>query len=157
MKRIALALSLQLGCYASHDVRPNELPSLNGWTRDTPTELHDFRGRPIRVDERSRLYLTAEGGDTVGGEFDRIAVQGGRFVGRTTDGKVVNLQLPQISEASVDTYSRGRTIAGWITVGALVVGAVLAFTVLSLQQSGSCGASTSCAGIDTGSGSPPTH
>ena len=157
MKRLAVALSLFLGCYNSHDVRPAELPSLNGYAKDHPAEVHDYQGRPIRLDQRSKLFLTPHGGSTVGGQFDRIAVQGGLFVGKTNDGKIVSLRLPDISEASVDTYSRGQTIAGWVMAGVVVVGAVLAFTLLSLQQSGSCGSSASCAGIDMGASSPPTR
>ena len=146
MKRLALALALLLGCYNSHSIRPAELPNLNGYTRDNPTELHDFGGQPIWMDKRSKLYLTPNGGSTLGGRFDRIAVQGGRFVGKTDDGQVVNLRLPDISEASVDTYSRGQTIAGWVTAGVIVVGAVLAYFLLSWQQSGSC-ATSACQGM----------
>src|SRR5215831_7708332 len=123
--RIALAtaaLMLLAACYNAHSIRPTEVTNLNGYSKDHPAEVHEWSGKPVAVTARDRVNLTRSSGEVVGGHFDRIVVEGGRFVGQTDDGQVVNLLLPDIQEASVDKYSRGETIAGWIMAGVVVIG-----------------------------------
>jgi hypothetical protein len=152
--RIALGtaiLMLLAACYNTHSIRPTEVANLNGYTKDHPAEVHEWSGKPVSVTGNDKVNLTRSSGEVVGGHFDRIAVQGGRFVGRTDDGQVVNLLLPDIQEASIDKYSRGETLAGWIMTGVVVIGGILVLTLVSLQQSGHC-PTASCSGTGGSTG-----
>jgi hypothetical protein len=141
--RIALsvaALTFSAGCYNAHGLHPNQLSELNGYqsTRGS-REIRDGQGRDVRFDERSRLYLYRQNGERVGGRFDSIYVHDQYFAGKTADGQVLNLWLPEIQEVSVDAYSRGQTIAGIIIATAVVVGGIVLLATLNRDQNGWCG------------------
>src|SRR5262245_26634056 len=119
MRCLSLALTLLLfatttACYNAHGIRQSELGKLAGYRRGVAVEVQDFSGRTIDFDERAKLFLVRQNGDQAGGHFDSIDIQEGRFLGRTDDGKNVNLLLRDVQQASIDTYSRGQTIAGII-------------------------------------------
>lgn len=125
-------------CYNAHGIRPSELPRLDGYPA-RPIEVPDTAGRTITLDRKSKIYLYRVGGDRVGGRFEGIDVRGGRLIGRIDDGQAVDLKLGEIQEVSVDTYSRGQTIAAIVVGSALLVAGIVIALAVSLEQPGYCG------------------
>jgi hypothetical protein len=129
------------GCYNAYGLRRDQLAKLDGYRADQSkvVALTERSGHPITFDQDSRLYLYGPEGARAGGRFDWINVQQGRLSGYVRGEGEVHLHLDQVSEASVDVYSRKGTIAGLVTLGALVVAAVVVLVVVDLDQKGYCG------------------
>jgi hypothetical protein len=132
------------GCYNAYGVRHDQLLKLDGYRAEQgkAVALTERSGHPITFDQDSRLYLYGPNGERAGGRFDWIKVQQGRLSGHVRGEGEVDLRLDQVPESSVDVYSRKGTIAGLVTLGALVVAAVVLLLAVDLDQKGYCGRAT---------------
>jgi hypothetical protein len=107
------------GCVATQEIRPADIPRLDGYRAGTDLRLETLEGGTATLSPRSTLSLQSPEG-RMGGRFASIDVREGLFRGQTIDGRTVTTPLSQIGSADVSQVNVGGTVF-CVIFGALVV------------------------------------
>jgi hypothetical protein len=122
---VSLVVATLSGCLATSEIRPAELSRLDGYVAtEAPRperELETLDGGKAALRSGSVLSLDVPDG-RVGGRFTSITVHDGSFVGKTIDGRTVEVPLGDVRAADITRHNAPGTIA-WIAGGILVAGA----------------------------------
>jgi hypothetical protein len=113
------------GCLATSQIRPAGLSRLDGYVAtEAPRrerEMETLDGGKVALRSGSVLSLDVPDG-RVGGRFASIAVHDGSFVGKTLDGRTVEVPLGDVRAVDITRHNVAGTIV-WIAGGLLVAGA----------------------------------
>ncbi|HEY2729771.1 MAG TPA: hypothetical protein VGK52_07505 [Polyangia bacterium] len=122
---VILVVASLSGCLATSEIRPAELFRLDGYVAtEAPRperELETLDGGKVALRSGSVLSLDVPDG-RVGGRFASITVHDGSFVGKTLDGRTVEVPIGEVRAVDITQHNVAGTIA-WIAGGFLVAGA----------------------------------
>jgi hypothetical protein len=122
---LALLALTFAGCFSTSQIRPTEIPRLDGYETRDPARarrrVETLEGEEATLDAGATLALDGPEG-RIGGRFASISVRDGLFRGQTVDGRTLTAPVTQIRAVDISRNNLAGTLF-LVAAGVLAIGA----------------------------------